>query len=103
MVEGSKIETAWGVKRQTVDAARARGEIFSVWVKGKHWYPGEALKLERATLAAINHALGDADPSSKLLFLLRTHGALGGLTPVDAVAAGNSDDVLRLAAEWALA
>ena len=101
LVEGSKVEAAWGVKRQTVDAARERGEIFSVWVKGKHWYSSEALKLERGALAAINRALGDVDPSSKLLFLLRQHGALDGYTPADAVADGKFDDVLRLATDWA--
>lgn len=101
LVEGVKIETAWGVKRQTVDAARERGEIFSVWVKGKHWYPSEALKFERSSLAAINRALANVDPSSKLLFLLRKHGSLGGKTPADAVIAGKLDDVLRLATDWA--
>jgi hypothetical protein len=101
LVEGGKVEAAWGVKRQTVDAARERGEIFSVWVRGKHWYPSEALKLERGALAAINRALGDVDPSSKLLFLLRKHGALGGHTAADAVADGKFDDVLRLATDWA--
>ena len=101
LLEGSKVEAAWGVKRQTVDAARRRGEIFSVWVKGMHWYPSEALKLERPALAKINGALGDIDPSSKLLFLLRKHGALGGRTPADAVAEGKFDDVMRLATDWA--
>ena len=101
LVSGSAVETAWNVRRQTVDAARERGEIFSVWVKGKHWYPGEALKLERSALKAINNALGDADPSGKLLFLLKHHGALSGQTPADAVLDGKLDDVLRLAAEWA--
>jgi hypothetical protein len=101
LVPGSKVEVAWGVKRQTVDAARERGEIFSIWVKGKHWYPSEALKLERSVLAVINRALGDVDPSSKLLFLLHQHGALGGHTPADAVADGKFDDVLRLATDWA--
>lgn len=102
LLEGSKLEAAWGVKRQTVDAARRRGEIFSVWVKGMHWYPGEVLKFDRATLAKINGALGDIDPSSKLLFLLRKHGALGAQTPADAVADGKLEDVMRLATDWAL-
>lgn len=101
LVEGSKVEAAWGVKRQTVDAARERGEIFSVWVKSKHWYPGEALKLERSALAAVNRALGDVDPSSKLLFLLKQHGALGGHCAADAIAHGHLDDVVRLASGWA--
>jgi hypothetical protein len=100
LVSGNAVETAWNVRRQTVDAARERGEIFSVWVKGKHWYPSEALKLERSALKMINQALGDADPSSKLLFLLREHGALRGKTPADAVGYGMLDDVLRLASEW---
>ncbi len=101
LVEGGKVEAAWGVKRETVDAARERGEIFSVWVRGQHWYPNEALKLERSSAAAITRALGDADPSSKLLFLLHKHGALGGQVPTDAVADGKFEDVLRLATDWA--
>ena len=101
LVLGGMVETAWCVKRQTVDAARERGEIFSIWVKGIHWYPSEALKFERSSLAAINRALGNIDPSSKLLFLLRKHGALGGQTPADAVVDGKLDDVLRLATDWA--
>lgn len=101
LVEGGKVEAAWGVKRQTVDAARERGEIFSVWVKGQHWYPSEALKLERGALAAINRALGDVDPSSKLLFFVRRHGALGGHTVADAVTDGKFDGALRLAMDWA--
>lgn len=101
LVTGSVIENAWGLKRQAVDAARQRGEIFSVWVKGQHWYPQEALKFKRGDLAEINRSLGDSDPSSKLLFLLRKHGALGGKTAADAVQGGQFDDVLRLATEWA--
>lgn len=100
LVDGGKIEQAWGVRRQTVDAARERGEIFSIWVKNKHWYPGEALHFERSELAAINRALGDIDPSSKLLFLLRQHGGLGGKTPAEAVASSSFQEVVRLAAEW---
>lgn len=34
LVEGGKVEAARGVKRQTVDAARERGEIFSVDGRG---------------------------------------------------------------------
>jgi hypothetical protein len=101
LVEGAKVEAAWGVKRQTVDAARERGEVFSVWVKGKHWYPAATLTLERSSLAAINRALGDIDPSSKLLFLMRQHGVLGRLRPAEAIAQGQLAHVLSLAAEWA--
>lgn len=100
LIEGSKLAEAWAVKRQTLDAARRRGELFSLWVKGKHWYPAELLKFERPALAAVTRKLGDVDSSSKLLFLLRSQGALGGKTPADAIADGRLGDVLRLAEHW---
>ncbi|MYM92667.1 response regulator [Duganella vulcania] len=100
LLDGSKIQQAWGVTRQAVDAARERGEVFSIWAKRQHWYPAEALKFKREDLAAITRALGDIDPSSKLLFLLHKHGAVGGVTPAEAVADKKLDDILRLAALW---
>lgn len=99
LLPGAEVCKAWGIKRQTLDAARARGEVFSLWVKGQHWYPAEMLKFERATFARIHAALGDIDPSGKLLFLLHRHGALGGRTPADACP-DRLDEVLRLAASW---
>jgi hypothetical protein len=44
--------------------------------------------------------LGDIDPASKLIFLKRKHGALGGSTPADAVEKGKLVDVVRLAKDW---
>ena len=44
LVPVSAVASAWGIKRQSVDAARERNEIFSVYVRGQHWYPAEALK-----------------------------------------------------------
>lgn len=99
LVDSATVAEAWAIRRQTLDAARARGEVFSLWVKGQHWYPAEMLKFERRAFAQLNAALGDADPSRKLLFLLHRHGALGGRTPADA-AADQHDDVVRLAAGW---
>jgi hypothetical protein len=97
LVPVSVLENHWGVRRQSVDAARRRGEVFSVFVRGQHWYPAEALKFDRATLADIVKALGDEGASSKLLFLLRQHGALRNRTPAEAIECGMLDDVLRVA------
>ncbi|ATQ74056.1 hypothetical protein CR152_05625 [Massilia violaceinigra] len=101
LVDANAVADAWNINSPAVHAARKRGEIFAVWAKGKHWYALEALKLERSKLARINRTLGDVDPSSKLLFFLRQHGALGGRIVADAVADGDLDDVVRLAASWA--
>jgi len=100
LVPVSVVEDTWGIKRQSVDAARERGEIFSVFVRGQHWYPAEALRFERAALAAVVKALGDESATSKLVFLLRRHGALGGRTPAEAAEQGMQHDVLRLASAW---
>lgn len=99
LVNGSALEQAWGLTRQALDAARKRGDLFSLWIKNQHWYPADFLKFEREALAEISHALGDIDPTDKLLFLLREHGALGGMRP-DAAVEDRMADVLRLAAAW---
>lgn len=101
LIDSTRLAQAWGVRRQTLDAARARGEVFSLWIKGQHWYPAELLKFERAVFARIHAALGEAlDPSAKLMFLLHRHGALRGRTPAEA-AADMPEEVVRLAAAWA--
>lgn len=97
LVPVSVVENQWGVKRQSVDAARRRGEIFSLFVRGQHWYPAEALKFDRAALGELVKALGERSASSKLLFLLRRHSALGNRTPVEAVDNGMLHDVIRVA------
>lgn len=100
LVPVSVVEAAWGIKRQSVDAARERGEIFSVFVRGQHWYPAEALGFARADLAAMVQALGQESATSKLVFLRRRSDALGGRTPAEAADQGLLDDVLRLARAW---
>lgn len=100
LIDSARLAQAWGVRRQTLDAARARGEVFSLWIKGQHWYPADLLKFERTVFARIHAALGEKlDPSAKLLFLLHRHGALHGRTPAEA-AADMPDEVVRLAAAW---
>ena len=99
LIDSKTLADLWGITRQALDAARNRGEVFSLWVKGQHWYPGELGKFERTTFARINEALGDLDPSSKLVFLLHKHGALKGRTPADADG-DMLDDIIRLAGGW---
>lgn len=97
LVPVSAVESAWGIKRQSVDAARERNEIFSVHVRGQHWYPAEALKFDRASLAKVLRCLGDQSATSKLIFLKRRHGGLGVRTPAEAVHDGMLQDVLGIA------
>lgn len=100
LIQADKVGLAWDITRQDVDRARDKGEIFSIWLNGHHWYPSGLLQLERAAVAQICRALGNLEPSSKLLFFMRKHGALGGKDVLDAIANGQIDDVLRLGAGW---
>jgi hypothetical protein len=97
LVPVSAVASAWGIKRQSVDAARERDEIFSVYVRGQHWYPAEALKFDRASLTKVLRCLGDQSATSKLMFLTKRHGCLGDRTPADAMHEGMLQDVLGIA------
>ena len=97
LVPVSAVASAWGIKRQSVDAARERNEIFSVYVRGQHWYPAEALKFDRASLTTVLRCLGDQSATSKLMFLTKRHGGLGDRTPADAMHEGMLQDVLGIA------
>jgi hypothetical protein len=101
LIDGKRLAEAWGMTRQGLDKARERGDIFSVRVGGLHYYPEQAEHFKRADLAQINRALADTDPNSKLIFLKRQHGALGGRTAAEATDDGRLADVLRLAHDWA--
>lgn len=101
LVDSRWLCNEWGLTRQGLDKARDRGEIFSVRVKGLHYYPAEAAHFARDDLARINHALGNIDAASKLVFLKRKHGALAGGTAAEAVEKGRLMDVLRMAKDWA--
>lgn len=101
LIDGKSLSAAWSISRQALDKARERGDIFSIKVGGQHYYPAEVLKLTRADIADINRRLDGVDACSKMIFLMRTHGALTGLTPARAIEQGMRDDVLRLASSWA--
>ena len=100
LVEGKRLQDAWGITRQALDKARERGEIFSFRIGGQHFYPAEALHLTREHLGQIIAALGPASAASKLIFLRRQHGSLGACTPAEAIEKGKLAEVLRLAQAW---
>lgn len=102
IVPGQQLARAWGLTRQALAPAADRGEIFAVKVGNRLYYPQAFLRLDRATVAAICRALGDLGVSEKLMFWLRTHGALAGISIASALEAGTAvAKIERLAAAWA--
>lgn len=90
----------FGSTPEELVALEAGGDLFSLAIEGDVWWPAELLNLHPWDGLEICRALGDADGSSKLEFLVRKHEALGGRTVTEAVERGQFDDVLRLAQDW---
>lgn len=101
LVPTSDFSNGWGLSRQALDQAAARGELFSIKFGNKRLYARALLGLNRADVAKVCLALGKAEPSEMLVFWLRQHGALEGRTAVQAVAQGETERVAELAAAWA--
>lgn len=102
VVPGEQLAQAWGLTRQALAPAADRGEVFSVKVGNRLYYPQAFLDMDRETVASICRALGDLGSSEKLMFWLRDHGALAGKSAAVALAAGVPvAKVERLAAAWA--
>lgn len=102
VVPGEQLAKAWGLTRQALAAAADRGEIFTVKIGNRLFYPAGFLMVERESVAAVCRALGELGASEKLMFWLREHGALSGKSVGAAFEAGTGlAKVERLASAWA--
>ncbi len=102
VIPGQQLAEAWGLTRQALGPAVKRGELFTVKVGNRLYYPSAFLSLERGAVAQICQALGDLSSSEKLVFWTRTHGGLAGKTAAESLATGKPPvRVERLAQEWA--
>jgi hypothetical protein len=102
VVPGEQLAQAWGLTRQALAPASARGDVFAVKVGNRLYYPRSFLVLDRESVAAVCRALGDIGSSEKLMFWLRDHGALAGKSVPATLAAGVAvPKVERLAEAWA--
>jgi hypothetical protein len=90
-----------GVERQALASAVKRNALFSFKVNNLVYYPAVLADMPAADSSALCLALGPMSPGKKLLFLLRKHGALDGLTVWQAVHESKLARVLELAAAWA--
>lgn len=101
LVPSTEFAQRWGVSRQALAQATQRGELFSIKVGNRRFYPGVFLSLTRPFVGNIAQALRGAEPDEKLIFVLRPHGALGGRTIAEALSAGMEDRAVSLAQAWA--
>jgi hypothetical protein len=105
VVPAKALADRWGLTPQALGAAEKRGEVFSLVVKRRRYFPREFLELERADVAQVVRALEDSTPEEKLVFWKRPHGSLGARTAFELLARREGttevERVSSLARTWA--
>ena len=101
LLPSAELAVRWGMRRQALAKKADVGKLFGVKVGRRVYYPAALASLPQAFAESLCSALGPLNPSQKLIFLLRPHGALGGKTVVRAVEAGQGARALALAEGWA--
>lgn len=92
----------WTSSRSVARALLAH-RIFAMDVEGQPHFPAffaDAI-YSRRHLAAVTKQLGDLPGGAKLQFFGSRKGSLNGQTPLEALAAGQLETILRLAAAYA--
>ncbi len=102
LVSWRDLSDAWGGRsRQALDQACDRGDLFSLKVAGKRWYPGVFRMLPAEAVKAVNRRLANVDPASKLIFWTRPQGPLGGQTLAEAILANQLERAEQVAKAFA--
>jgi hypothetical protein len=102
VVPGSQLAQAWGTPQETLAMDTDSGEVVSIAIVGREYFPKALLSLDRLTAGAICRALRRLQDIEKLMFWLRDHGVLGGRSVAAALEAGTpTANVTALAEAWA--
>jgi len=92
---------SWSRTRQALEQACGRGELFSLKIGNKRWYPASLMDLSVEDVKAVCLLLRGLDPVSQFIFWERKHGCLAGQTLPQALRAGKMSAVLRTAEVFA--
>lgn len=92
---------SWSRTRQALEQACDRGELFSLKIGNKRWYPASLMGLSAEDVKAVCLLLRGVDPVSQFIFWERKHGSLAGQTLPQALQAGKTAAVLRTAEVFA--
>lgn len=92
---------SWSRTRQALEQACGRGELFSLKIGNKRWYPASLMDLNVEDVKAVCLLLRGVDPVSQFIFWERKHGSLAGQTLPQALHAGKTAAVLRAAEVFA--
>lgn len=101
LVGSAAFGLSWSRTRQALEQACDRGELFSLKIGNKRWYPASLMDLNVEDVKSVCLLLRGVDPVSQFIFWERKHGSLAGQTLPQALQAGKTAAVLRTAEVFA--
>lgn len=105
VVPASAIASKWRVTTRFVGGVARQGELSSIVISRRRYYPREFVDLDLDVARAVSRALRPVSPESALMFWKRAHGSLGGKTPTSVLCnvtiANRQQRVVELAQAWA--
>ena len=101
LVGSAAFGLSWSRTRQALEQACDRGELFSLMIGNKRWYPASLMDLNLEDVKSVCLLLRGVDPVSQFIFWERKHGSLAGQTLPQALQAGKTAAVLRTAEVFA--
>jgi len=101
LVGSAAFGLSWSRTRQALEQACDRGELFSLKIGNKRWYPASLMNLTVEDVKSVCLLLRGVDPVSQFIFWERKHGSLAGQTLPQALQAGKTAAVLRTAEVFA--
>ncbi len=101
LVGSAAFGLSWSRTRQALEQACDRGELFSLKIGNKRWYPASLMDLNVEDVKSVCLLLRGVDPVSQFIFWERKHGSLAGQTLPQALQAGKTTAVLRTAEVFA--
>ena len=100
LITTGELAQAWGISCQALSAAHRRGELLSLKIGRNRFYPAVFKTLEPGTVMDVCSRLKGYDVVGKFIFWNRPQGSLDDMTASEAIAAGQSDEVVALADAW---
>lgn len=102
-VRAAELADALGVTKQAISKALRDKRVFTLEIDGVRYYPSFYLdgELERRQLESVTKALGDLPGASKLQFFSTPKHSLDGATPLEALAKGKFEQVMKSARGFA--
>lgn len=100
LINADSLAFAWKIKTQEVENMQENGSLFALHIEGQNYYPQLMTNLPIEDAIKINKAFDiSVDPSTKVIFLMRKHGSLGGKTVVQA-ANEQMESIIDIARSW---